>query len=65
MKSNLILKKSYSGGCHSCNKVEENPRDYKKCGNCLNDLIYYCSKDCQVRNWKKHKQICQKVSKTE
>jgi hypothetical protein len=65
MKSNLILKKSYSKSCHSCNKVEENPGEFKKCGNCLNEFIYYCSKDCQVRNWKKHKVTCQKVSKME
>ena len=42
--------------CAVCNK--EVARDYiKKCSKCRRAL--YCSKDCQVRHWKKHKSECE------
>lgn len=39
--------------CQDCGKEGQ-----KKCGNCGN--VYYCSRACQRRDWKKHKAICQK-----
>lgn len=31
---------------------------YKKCSNC--ETSYYCSRNCQVKNWPIHKNICEK-----
>lgn len=31
----------------------------QKCGACLS--VSYCSKDCQVKDWKRHKSICKKI----
>jgi len=38
----------------SCTKVT-----YLKCSNCR--FIYYCSKQCQIEDWPRHKLICQDV----
>lgn len=39
--------------CPVCNE-----KATKRCGRCQN--IYYCSKECQVNHWKKHKKTCTK-----
>lgn len=44
--------KNSDKNCAQCQK--ENCK--WKCGKCC--LIYYCSKDCQVRHWKRHKLLC-------
>jgi len=38
-------------GCHVCFKLPA-----KKCGKCLD--VAYCSKECQVSDWKEHKKSC-------
>ena len=40
--------------CHDCGKDGA-----KKCGAC--GEVYYCSRACQRRDWKKHKAACQKI----
>nr|XP_061808082.1 putative protein MSS51 homolog, mitochondrial [Nerophis lumbriciformis] len=45
--------------CTGCNKLPEHVGDggtLKRCVKCLN--VYYCSKDCQVKNWPQHKKFC-------
>lgn len=46
--------------CGSCRKMEPTRRAFKKCQKCKDegvlDVRYYCSKECQVDDWKaKHK----------
>ena len=36
-----------------------NSKQMKKCSGCR--LINYCSRECQVAHWKKHKQSCRDV----
>lgn len=33
-----------------------------KCSRCK--LAWYCSRDCQVKDWPKHKQVCAKLVQT-
>ncbi|XP_077359181.1 putative protein MSS51 homolog, mitochondrial [Festucalex cinctus] len=45
--------------CTGCNKLPEHVGEgntLKRCVKCLN--VYYCSKDCQVKNWPQHKKFC-------
>jgi hypothetical protein len=43
--------------CHHCNKLETlNLTKLMKCQRCKES--YYCSKDCQVADWKSHKKTC-------
>ncbi|XP_069669094.1 uncharacterized protein [Periplaneta americana] len=43
--------------CAYCNKVEPAPNTYKRCKLCVDeaspDEKHYCSKECQVNDWKK------------
>jgi hypothetical protein len=41
--------------CHVCGKEE----GVKKCMRCMS--IAYCGKDCQKKDWKRHKKMCGKV----
>ncbi|XP_021704309.1 zinc finger MYND domain-containing protein 10 homolog [Aedes aegypti] len=43
--------KSTQKGCFQCGKPAE-----KKCSKCAS--TFYCSRDCQVADWTKHKDIC-------
>ncbi|XP_061160626.1 putative protein MSS51 homolog, mitochondrial [Syngnathus typhle] len=45
--------------CTGCNKLPQHVGEgntLKRCVKCLN--VYYCSKDCQVKNWPQHKNVC-------
>merc|ERR1712098_370097 len=41
-----------------CGKIEAQPREFQKCARC--GVVYYCSKNCQKKDWKKggHKKRC-------
>jgi len=43
---------------HKCKFPGCNKFSYMKCGNCKQ--FYYCSKICQEKDWKSHKQTCEK-----
>jgi len=43
-----------SNACHGCGRLDGT----KKCGGC--GRVYYCGKDCQRSDWKRHKPSCQK-----
>jgi hypothetical protein len=48
--------------CHHCEMIETQMDDAKfmKCQRCK--LAYYCSKECQVANWKRHKKMCNEIA---
>jgi hypothetical protein len=52
---------SYDKRCRHCGKIETlGDAKLMKCQRCK--LIYYCSKECQVANWKSHKKSCKAIS---
>jgi len=44
--------------CHKfCNKVETEPGEFQKCSRC--NVVYYCSRKCQKKDWKRgHREKC-------
>ena len=54
----LHLENQREGGnsCSKCLKTTENPKSLLACGKCL--MVQYCSKECQVGDWKTHKKSC-------
>jgi hypothetical protein len=59
---NLALLSNYECGivkrCRNCEKTESQMDNalLMKCQRCR--IAYYCSKECQVANWKSHKELC-------
>jgi hypothetical protein len=54
--------KTFIKMCNHCRKCETQMDSVKlmKCQRCK--LAYYCSKECQVANWKSHKKMCKALS---
>ena len=44
--------------CHACQKAAQDTT-LKKCSRCKK--VKYCSKECQVKDWKNHKKHCRKI----
>lgn len=42
--------------CEKCGKQSEKP---SRCSQC--QVMYYCDKDCQKKNWQEHKSICKEI----
>ncbi|KAL3051337.1 hypothetical protein OYC64_001572 [Pagothenia borchgrevinki] len=48
--------------CTSCNTLPANlceGQTLKRCVKCLN--VYYCTKECQRKDWPQHKKVCKKL----
>ncbi|KAK5850738.1 hypothetical protein PBY51_001590 [Eleginops maclovinus] len=48
--------------CTSCNTLPANLTEgqtLKRCAKCLN--VYYCTKECQRKDWPQHKKVCKKL----
>jgi len=45
----------------SCMPTLEKAQSAKKCSKCA--LVYYCHRDCQVKDWPKHKLVCRGLAK--
>jgi len=55
----IIKKISRPFVCCVCQKKQENIQEkMKKCSLCK--LVYYCSRECQKKDWLKHKEYCKK-----
>ena len=48
-----------SNHCNSCGKMDSN---LKKCGAC--GRAWYCSQECQRKDWKEHKKVCKTLKET-
>lgn len=46
--------------CVVCGKME---LALKKCTGCKDDMVLYCSKECQLADWKQHKKVCKRLDK--
>jgi hypothetical protein len=44
--------------CQHCQKIEPTEVIFQKCGRCK--TVIYCSRDCQVADWSRHKKECKK-----
>merc|ERR1719473_2135164 len=47
---------NYIKHCSFCGEDEVRRKQFKQCGQC--ELAIYCSKDCQVQHWTRHKHVC-------
>jgi len=50
-QANITLKQ-----CNGCKKQETQQNQFQRCGKCKK--VYYCSKECQRRDWPNHKKTC-------
>ncbi|KAJ5246177.1 MYND domain protein [Penicillium chermesinum] len=42
--------------CNTCKKPEDPAAPLKRCGKCKS--AWYCTRECQTKNWKTHKKLC-------
>jgi hypothetical protein len=52
--------------CRNCNKLDvtlEFQNSLKRCSRCRQ--AYYCSRECQVADWKSHKPLCQPITRSD
>ncbi|KAJ3430875.1 zinc finger mynd-type tetratricopeptide-like helical domain protein-related [Anaeramoeba flamelloides] len=54
------IKRQVLHKCEACGKMETKEKEFFLCGDCLkyHRYIYYCSKNCQLRDWMIHKEQC-------
>lgn len=48
----------YNTCCSTCRQTANDGETYLKCGGC--EMIFYCSINCQRKDWKKHRDVCKK-----
>jgi len=51
-----ISKEEYPNALCNCCKKDGKRTEMKLCGGCKR--VHYCSKDCQLNDWKSHKKTC-------
>ena len=44
--------------CANCGGWDRTGKSHRRCSVCM--LVYYCSKECQLEQWKEHKIVCKK-----
>ena len=50
--------------CHKCDKTGKRKKDkLSKCARC--HAVTYCSRECQVEDWPRHKENCVPIMVTE
>lgn len=42
--------------CGKCSRLEQKSEKFKKCARCKS--TYYCGRECQKKDWKRHKKSC-------
>ncbi|ROT69885.1 hypothetical protein C7M84_011891 [Penaeus vannamei] len=47
----------HPGICHACLEMPSQKCSLKRCAQC--QLVSYCSKQCQKKDWSSHKHLCQ------
>ena len=47
--------------CHACSKSDTAVEPFQSCGRCR--CVYYCSHECQSKDWPNHKAACKKLMK--
>lgn len=52
-------RKQAKSSCRYCNKTGD---DFKSCGRCK--TAFYCSRECQTKDWKVHKKSCTPMDKS-
>ena len=52
----LTAPKYYWGCCMLCKKGGSKSEHLKQCSRC--SCLFYCSKECQKKDWKSHKVLC-------
>ena len=57
-KRDKELKKISLQMCHGCD-IQKTSSEFKKCSNCK--MAYYCSSECQKKDWKEHKPQCYEI----
>jgi hypothetical protein len=60
-KREAVVKKHTASPCAPCanplcSNMEVEPKEFLRCGQCK--AVAYCSRECQKKNWKNHKQCC-------
>ncbi len=45
-----------------CAHCKEEKKKMKKCARC--QVVYYCSRECQKKDWKNHKKCCVRATNT-
>ena len=43
-----------------CRVPERGADNFQMCGNC--QCLYYCSKSCQLKEWKQHETVCDGIN---
>jgi len=52
-----------SSECSFCQTIAVYPDKHQTCSRCRN--AWYCSKDCQLKDWKSHKEACKESEKND